>query len=148
MEKKMKHMEMIQAIITRMASNSFALKGWAVTLVAALFALASKDANPIYYLITYIPILVFWGLDAYYLSQERKFRWLYNKVRKMAEDQIDFNMSTAIKPEDLEGMSEEEKEDLLNSLTVFACFRSITIYGFYLPLAGVTLAVVILTLLF
>ena len=47
MENKLKHLEMIQGIINRMASNSFALKGWSVTLVAGIFALSSKDANEI-----------------------------------------------------------------------------------------------------
>ena len=51
MENKLKHLEMIQGIINRMASNSFALKGWSVTLVAGIFALSSKDANEIYFLI-------------------------------------------------------------------------------------------------
>jgi len=32
---------MIQAVINRMASNSFLLKGWTVMLVSALFALAA-----------------------------------------------------------------------------------------------------------
>ena len=44
-ENKLKHLELIQGIINRMASNSFALKGWAVTLVAGIFALASKDTD-------------------------------------------------------------------------------------------------------
>ena len=47
----MKHMEMIQGVINRMASNSFALKGWTVTLVAGIFALASKDADKMYFLV-------------------------------------------------------------------------------------------------
>ena len=34
MEKKIKHLEMIQGVINRMAGNSFALKGWSVTLIA------------------------------------------------------------------------------------------------------------------
>lgn len=58
-ENKLKHLEMIQGIINRMASNSFALKGWAVTLVAGIFALASKDTDKIYFLIAYVPIVVF-----------------------------------------------------------------------------------------
>jgi len=37
MENKIKHLEMIQGVINRMASNSFALKGWAVTLVSGIF---------------------------------------------------------------------------------------------------------------
>lgn len=34
MENKIKHPEMIESIIERMGSNSFQLKGWAVTLVS------------------------------------------------------------------------------------------------------------------
>ena len=61
MENKIKHLEMIQAIITRMNSNSFMLKGWAVTLVAGVFALASKEANEFYFLIAFIPVILFGG---------------------------------------------------------------------------------------
>jgi hypothetical protein len=46
MENKRKHLEMIQGVINRMARNLFFLKGWTTTLIAALFALAAKDANP------------------------------------------------------------------------------------------------------
>lgn len=81
MEKKLKHLEMIQAVINRMANNSFMLKGWTVTLVAGIFALASKDADKMYFLIAYIPLIIFWGLDSYYLLQERLYRSLYDKVR-------------------------------------------------------------------
>ena len=93
-ESKLKHLEMIQGIINRMASNSFALKGWAVTLVAGIFALASKDTDKIYFLIAYVPIVVFWFLDSYYLLQERLFRSLYGKVRQLPENEIDFDMNT------------------------------------------------------
>lgn len=78
MEKKLKHLEMIQAVINRMANNSFMLKGWTVTLVAGIFALASKDADKMYFLIAYIPLIIFWGLDSYYLLQERLYRSLYD----------------------------------------------------------------------
>lgn len=133
MEKKLAHLEMIQAVITRMASNSFALKGWAVTLVAGLFALSSKDANQFYYLVTYIPIVVFWYLDAYYLCQERMYRNLYEKVRKLDEDKIDFSMNAAA------------KEFQTDKTTVANCFLSKTILGFYLPLAVVTAGIIIIT---
>lgn len=42
---KVPHLEMIQGVINRMARNSFALKGWAVTLVAGIFALSSKNTD-------------------------------------------------------------------------------------------------------
>lgn len=93
MEKKLKHLDFLQLVITRMNVNSFLLKGWSVTLVSALFAFAAKDSNINYVLITYISTPIFWWLDGYYLSQERQYRELYNVVRKKDESEIDFDLN-------------------------------------------------------
>jgi hypothetical protein len=85
---------MIQGIINRMASNLFYLKGWTITLIAALFALAAKDANPKYIFVAYFPVIIFWVLDGYFLSQERRFRALYDDVRMLDEKDINFSMDT------------------------------------------------------
>jgi hypothetical protein len=94
-----KHLEIIQSIITRMATNSFLLKGWSVTLTAALFALAAKDSNVKFVLVALLPVLCFWGLDAYYLRQERLFRKLYDELRLASREEAEkvepFTMSTA-----------------------------------------------------
>ena len=92
MEKKLKHLEFIQNVILRMSTNSFLIKGWAITLISALFALASKDANRNYVMVSYIVIPVFWILDGFLISNERKFRALYEKVALKSDDNIDFNM--------------------------------------------------------
>ena len=92
-ENKNKHLEFIQLVITRMNVNSFLLKGWSVTLVAALFAFAAKDTNIQYVLITYVSTPIFWFLDGYYLSQERQYRGLFNEIRLKKEMQIDFDMN-------------------------------------------------------
>jgi len=92
-----KHLEFIQQIVTRLASNSFAYKGWTVVLVTGLFALGSKDATPAYLLVGALPAIAFWGLDAYYLRQERLFRELYDAVRLRGETNSqsgEFAMST------------------------------------------------------
>jgi hypothetical protein len=94
MENKRKHLEMIQGVINRMASNLFFLKGWAITLIAAVFALAAKDANPRFIFVAYFPVLIFWVLDGYFLSRERLFRALYDDVRTREEEDIDFSMNT------------------------------------------------------
>ncbi|HCR91286.1 MAG TPA: hypothetical protein DIW50_12685 [Prolixibacteraceae bacterium] len=94
-ENKRKHLEFIQNVITRMNSNSFLLKGWAVTLVSALFALAANDSNLNYVLISYIAIPVFWVLDGFYISQERRYRELYNEVSAKNENAIDYNMNAS-----------------------------------------------------
>jgi hypothetical protein len=93
-EAKAKHLEMIQVVVGRMAANLFYLKGWSITLVAALFALAAKDANVKLFVVAYFPVLIFWTLDGYFLSQERLFRALYDDVRMKANADIDFSMDT------------------------------------------------------
>ncbi|HYT45407.1 MAG TPA: hypothetical protein VEP90_23970 [Methylomirabilota bacterium] len=94
MDHKLKHLEFIQTVIARLSSNSFLLKGWAVTLVSALFALGVKDANKQFILLAYFPIITFWLLNGYFLSQERRFRALYNQVRALPPGQIDFSLDT------------------------------------------------------
>lgn len=91
---KHKHLEFIQASINRMSGNLFLLKGWSITLIAGLFALAAKDTNKAYILIAYFPLFIFWALDGYFLSMERRFRALYEHVRKLDEAAIDFSMDT------------------------------------------------------
>jgi hypothetical protein len=95
MDAKLKHLEFIQAVVTRMAGNSFQLKGWSVAIVAALFAFAAKESNPMFLPIAYYPVLVFWILDGYFLSQERMFHALYDKVRTTPGSDTDFSMDTS-----------------------------------------------------
>jgi CDP-diglyceride synthetase len=79
-ENKRQYLEFIQNIITRMNSNSFMIKGWTITIVSALLVLFATIKVDSLYIITILPIILFWVLDAYYLQLERKFRSLYNNV--------------------------------------------------------------------
>ena len=133
MENKLKHLEFIQSIITRMANNSFILKGWAVTLVAGIFALSNKDTNQFYAIISIIPVCVFWGLDSYYLQQERLFRSLYNNVKAIENNLIDFSLNAKY-----ENFPREE-----NKYT--NCLLSKTELCFYLPLFLVCIIVIVTT---
>jgi len=74
------YLKMIQAVIDRMARCSFLIKGWNIAIIAALLAINAKDSNPWLSAIGFLPIIVFWILDSYYLHQERLFRALYSKA--------------------------------------------------------------------
>ncbi|MET0626525.1 MAG: hypothetical protein ABW250_26560 [Pyrinomonadaceae bacterium] len=95
---KLKHLEIIQGVINRMAGNSFLVKGWCVTLVAAIIALASKDDDKRFIVVAFYPVLMFWVLDAYFLNQERLYRNLYDKVRLEDEAAVDFSMNAKAVP--------------------------------------------------
>ena|SRR2546422_7516914 len=128
---KLKHLEMLQGVINRMAGNSFLLKGWCVTLVSALLGLAASGSDKRFVLLAYYPALMFWILDGYYLRQERLFRKLYDKVRLSAETPIDFSMNTGPFDRDVGSW--------------VAVMVSRTLAFFYITILGAILAVKLLT---
>lgn len=89
---QLKHLDYIQNVINRMNANSFKIKGWMVTLVSALMALYLNSKTIWLIIVAFIPLFLFWFLDAYYLLQERKFRHLYKEA---VEEKIPvFSMET------------------------------------------------------
>lgn len=91
---KIAHLGFIQSIISRMASNAFAIKGWSVSLTAAIIAagIALKSLQIV--ATAFIPIVLFIFLDSYFFIQEKKYREFYNAVRKKAFNTNDpFNLS-------------------------------------------------------
>lgn len=125
-----KHLEFIQITIVRMAANSFVIKGWTVTLVTAILAFTSKDANSNAASIALIPAIMFWSLDAYYLRTEREFRALYDKVRTHPPKddlEVDFSLNVS-----------QVKSKTAGTLRVAF---SRTLAPFYVSLVAVILAV-------
>lgn len=121
---KIAHLGFIQGVINRMGSNSFMIKGWSITLLAAAMALSSKESNPIFIAIPYITILIFWALDSYYLHQERLFRKLYEQVAADLISSDNFTMNTV------------QVNHLTGSL--YSVFKSQTIVAFHAPLFAIT----------
>ena len=67
-------------VINRHNSNSFRIKGWAITLVSAIFALTGTIKEPALCFIAIGPIVMFWILDSMFLANERCFISLYNCI--------------------------------------------------------------------
>ncbi len=76
----LEHLKLIQAVITRMAGNSFLIKGWSVTIVAGLSAIAKAQTEAGVAWIAAGVVVVFAVLDAFYLALERAYRDLYQRV--------------------------------------------------------------------
>lgn len=134
MESKIAHLQLIQNVITRMASNSFLLKGWAVTLVSAIFALASKDTNQSFIFISLIPIISFWILDGYFLQQERLFRKLYeSSLNSNSQRDTDFSLDTSQFRPTVDWSIHNIKNQFLvhRKLMWIGCTFSLTLIVFY-----------------
>lgn len=119
---KIKHLEMIEAIIERMSRNCFQLKGWAMTIVTIVGALSANETDKRFLIIAFMPIIGFWLLDTIYLQQERKYRILYARVTQKEEKEIDFSLDTR----SLDYSTEEKK-----SICLVLCFVSKSEILFY-----------------
>ncbi|MDT3668600.1 hypothetical protein ROK90_21740 [Cronobacter dublinensis] len=133
---KIASLTILQGIISRMASNSLAMKTWAITVVAGFVAIKSSLGS-LGGLTTLVPILVclaFSFLDAYYLSQERIFRSVYNSLSSdkvgCGSNYLDFsnNVKEAAK------LSDNKPK---------ACYTSPSVMYFYVPLAFIAVIIMV-----
>ncbi len=83
---RIRHLEMIQGVIARMAGNSAAIKRYAILAVAVGVAIYGSIEEPWVVVALAAMVAVFWALDARYLQQERWFRNLYDQVRGESEE--------------------------------------------------------------
>jgi hypothetical protein len=91
---RIKHLEFIQATIARQATHSFAVKGWSLTVSAAIYAYAATHLTLWVAIVALLPPVVFAALDAFYLRQERMFRQLYIDSSRADSDVSVFDMDT------------------------------------------------------
>ena len=124
-----KHLEISQGVITRMGENSRSCKVWCVTLVAAILVLVARTGKADHALIALAPTVLFYVLDAYYLSLERGFRRSYNSfVRQLHQGRVTGSDLFVVAP---------AGSILLGIL--WAMFGSFSVLPFYLAV-GVTIA--------
>lgn len=138
MENKIKHLEMIESVIQRMANNCFQLKGWTITLVTLVGALASQGTDKRFILLVFIPIIAFWGLDSYYLQLERKYQIFYSNIIKKQASEIDFNMDIR----DMCPVNDDQKR----RVKLTACVISKSELLFYFPIMIAIIALIIILL--
>jgi hypothetical protein len=99
---RIKYLEMLQAVITRMAGNQFTLRAWSVALGTAIIGYAaSKDGNRKAALLAAFPAVVFWLLDAYYLALEREFRAIFNAAATVQDDAPNFSFAVDVTRTDM-----------------------------------------------
>lgn len=93
------HIMALQNIITRMGNNSANCKTWSVTLVAAILVLLADKSKADFFWISYIPLGLFWLLDAFYLGLEKHFRDCHtNFLKALNSKHFDFSLIYEIPP--------------------------------------------------
>ena len=130
---KTAYLQMIQEPICRMSTISAIFKGFAATIVAGVATLTYKDLNVWVLGLSFLPVLAFAILDVYHLTLERRFRFLFDQVRK-GEHEIDFSMKLTSDPLDI----------LRAKARVWDCMKSPSIYLFYPLMIAILIAVFVL----
>jgi hypothetical protein len=125
-EMRMKHLELIQNVITRMGTNSAGLKGYCMTMCAAIIGLAAAVSKEQIVIFALPIILFFAALDTLYLQLERGFVSHFNDIRtKSLDQQPDFLVHST------------------SSDTFWSTFLSWSTFGFYGPLILMMLVIFI-----
>jgi hypothetical protein len=126
---RVKHLEMVQVVISRIAGQGATLKNYCLTLTTALCGFGITLQRPLVALLALLPITIFALLDAQYLRLERRFRGLFDKVRTDDWGGVpNFEISSTSAP----------------SASYWAALLSWSIAIFYVPLAIAVMIVVII----
>lgn len=117
-EDQRKHLEFVQATISRLAGNSASTKTWTVTIGLAGFGLAKVKTDPSIAIAAVLLVAVLGLLDSRYLRQERLFRKLFDAVRKDDGGTSVYSMNASAFASD-------------KSCRLRACLVSWSVAGFY-----------------
>lgn len=133
-EDERNYVNLLNDAINRMASNSANAKSYLVAIVAALIAIQMPNKGNAYVILSaLLPTLLFYLMDCYYLSLEKRFRNLQSAFinkETNAEGQIiaglyQFNIY------DIEGKYPVKKAVFSLSTTPFYGFVAICIIGLW-----------------
>lgn len=107
-EDRRKHLDFIQATITRMSAASTTTKSWMLPILTATYGYAlAQSARPVA-LLGIAAAMLFAYLDANYLRQEKRFRRLYKAVAEGSNRIAAFSLNPDdVTPEE-NGRSTEE----------------------------------------
>lgn len=134
---RIKHLELIQAVISRLGSDGFLMKGWALTISGAFLGFAVNTHDAWLALAGVFPAFVFWGLDTYFLRAERLFRKLYDRARQGNDVEPFFMSGTS--PDFRKLLSQEE----LDQVSWWKTLRRPSLSWFYAAILVATVFVAI-----
>lgn len=129
---KIEHLKLIQEVIGRLSSYSNTIKSWTVSLITITitigFSISDGDQIKIALLLSLGIAVLFMILDMYYYMLEKSYRNLFDFVRKLSEEEIDFKMGVQKR--------ENEKDGKYTNVRTCALigFKSPSILLLYLPI--------------
>lgn len=132
-----KEIDLIQSCITRMAQNSFMIKGWFVSLYAVILALLPEKVNLFLLCAALVAVnLIFWYMDGFFLRTEKVYRKIYDWVLE-ARPQNNRELLYQLNPLEFKGKIKETE-------SIWQVMWSKTLRWFYLiPLLFVIIVLLV-----
>jgi hypothetical protein len=127
-ELRVKNLEMLQTLISRMAGYGASFKSYCITVTTGVIGFGLTLRSPAVAGLALLPVVAFAVADAQYLRVERRFRTLFGVVRGESWDEMpsfDISLETVPYP------------------SFLSAFTSWSIVWFYAPLAIVVLLAVL-----
>jgi hypothetical protein len=143
-DNRIKHLEMLQAVVARLGGNGFLVKGWAITIAAGFSGFSLSQDNGWLGAIGFASVLFFWSMDAYFLRSERLFRALFTQVRSMDEWVAPFYMD-ATSDQFIERVKTGQTECRTDAASWWSSVGRPTLSIFYCTLLISTALVIIVT---
>lgn len=126
------YLGMIQTEIDRMATTSAIMKGFAATIMAGVSAISMNETAQWQLICAFAPLIFFCVLDMYYLKLERRYRYLFDQVRR-GEHETDFDLCPPSTLRDIRAAG-AQWWDVLSSKSIWM---------FYLPLLVIAAIIVL-----
>ena len=125
------HINMLQGIINRMATNSANCKTWAITILAAMLVLVVEDkicSDKLW--ICYVPIGLFFFLDCFYLGLERNFIKTQNDFVNKINNEEDITKDLfVIKANKTENFCQKIGYQFWHTMKAIFSFSTLPFYG-------------------
>lgn len=138
-----KEIDIIQNCINRMASNSFLIKGWFITLILGFITFGYEKLNFEILMILSLFVTIFcWTSDAFFLQLERKYRKKYNWVIKKRKTVLDFQYN--LNPDE-SGMWNSDDSTQTKFIEVFFSKTLVFLYG---TISMILIVILLLSLYF
>lgn len=141
-----KEIDLIQSCITRMAQNSFMVKGWLITLITAVLTLKPEKVDvDIICLICAISTFCFWALDAFFLKTERLYRMKYEWIIKNRMNSDDYMFD--LNPYNSKmWIKKDDKKENVKAPSLISVMISKTLFPMYILLLCIIVFVYIVNL--
>lgn len=129
-EKMVEYLQLIQEPICRMSTTSAIFKGFSATIVSGIAVISYDDIKTYILALSFVPVILFFFLDVYYLQLEKLYRHLYEEVRT-GRHPVDYSMKLP-------------SDKCAAKACVWHCLKSKSIWMFYPFMIAILIAVLVL----